>query len=107
MYYSWVGLAREVLKEEFGNEWLAYNRARWWPLTTLDLTESLVKRLAGANIELVVDLASKTDQELLHVEGIALDDLHQIKGSLSKIGLSLGMDRTLAVFALVDAQRGR
>jgi hypothetical protein len=105
VYFTFVGLTREALAKQFGIQWKNYRVAKSEPVAMLRLPEEINNILAKANIEFAADLASKTEQELLSYPGLTRPFVQQIRHVLSELGLSLGMDKTLAIFALADARK--
>lgn len=103
VYFNFVGLAREALSKQFGVQWKNYNAAKYESVAVLRLPEETNAVLAKSNIRFAAELASKTEQELLGYSGLTRPLIQQIRHALSALGLSLGMDKTLAIFALADA----
>ncbi|HUF93966.1 MAG TPA: DNA-directed RNA polymerase subunit alpha [Candidatus Limnocylindria bacterium] len=61
------------------------------PLEELALPQRAVNALKGADINLVVDLAQKTEADLGEVKNLGDKSIDEIKTALAALGLSLGM----------------
>jgi DNA-directed RNA polymerase subunit alpha len=61
------------------------------PIEELALTARAVNALKSAEVNLVVDLAQKTEADLEHVKNLGEKSIDEIKSALGSLGLSLGM----------------
>jgi DNA-directed RNA polymerase subunit alpha len=61
------------------------------PIEELSLTARAVNALKSAEVNLVVDLAQKTEADLEHVKNLGEKSIDEIKSALGSLGLSLGM----------------
>jgi DNA-directed RNA polymerase subunit alpha len=60
-------------------------------LEELSLTARAINALKNADIQLVADLAQKTEADLEHVKNLGDKSIDEIKAALASLGLSLGM----------------
>jgi DNA-directed RNA polymerase subunit alpha len=60
-------------------------------LEELALPQRAINALKGADINLVVDLAQKTEADLGEVKNLGDKSIDEIKTALAALGLSLGM----------------
>ena len=61
------------------------------PLDELPLSARAVNALKAADLQIVADLAQKTDADLEHVKNLGEKSIDEIKTALAALGLSLGM----------------
>ena len=61
------------------------------PLEELPLPARAVNALKAADMQIVADLAQKTEAELEHVKNLGEKSIDEIKTALASLGLSLGM----------------
>ena len=60
-------------------------------LEELPLPARAVNALKNADMQLVADLAQKTEADLEHVKNLGEKSIDEIKAALASLGLSLGM----------------
>jgi DNA-directed RNA polymerase subunit alpha len=60
-------------------------------LDELPLPARAINALKAADMQLVADLAQKTEAELEHVKNLGEKSIDEIKTALASLGLSLGM----------------
>jgi DNA-directed RNA polymerase subunit alpha len=61
------------------------------PLEELALSARAINALKAADLQIVADLAQKTDADLEHVKNLGEKSIDEIKTALAALGLSLGM----------------
>jgi putative GTP pyrophosphokinase len=103
VFFSHVGLVRQALHQKFKSRWNAYNRAKYLGVSELNLSQEAQAVLENANIEKVVDLAGKTEAEVLRYGGMNTGVMEQINEALKSLGISLGMPRFEALFKMSAA----
>jgi DNA-directed RNA polymerase subunit alpha len=84
--------ARQPDEDSEGESGEAYLRdALAKPLEELPLPARAVNALKNAEIQIVADLAQKTEADLEHVKNLGEKSIDEIKSALGSLGLSLGM----------------
>jgi DNA-directed RNA polymerase alpha subunit len=91
---------RAALASQFGIRWKHYIRAKFRGIADLKFAPALNAILRSANIQRVVDLAVKTEPELLKLTGMTPQFTDEIKAKLKEAGISLGTPRIEAIIKM-------